>query len=135
MVSIKIQCWSFFLSWWKTISSILVKHSSVLKECTMFSFPTNKDEIFALNYCILHTKYYIHIQRLFNQNNTDIHRCLAQIKHRLEREHKICYVKKKIEKINLININLYMTTCNSTYHQAQLKICRVLVCSIWMYMC
>ncbi len=35
----------------------------------MFGFPTNKDEIFILNYCIHHTKHYIYIERLFDQNN------------------------------------------------------------------
>ncbi len=56
----------------------------------MFGFPTNNDEIFVLNYCILHTKYYIYIQRLFNQNNTYIHSCIAQLKHRLEIQYNIC---------------------------------------------
>ncbi len=58
----------------------------------------------------------------------DIHSCLAQLKQRIEIEYNIC--KKKIEKINLINIDLYMTTDNSSDHQTQLKICRVLWCPL-----
>ncbi len=55
----------------------------------MLGFPHNKEEIQVLNYCMLHTKYYIYIQRLYNQNNLDIHSCLAQLKNRLGVEYNI----------------------------------------------
>ncbi len=55
------QFWSFWLNWWEKISGIPIKYSTVLKEYIMLWFPTNKDEILVLNYCIFHTKYYIYL--------------------------------------------------------------------------
>ncbi len=83
------EFWSFWLNWWEKISGIPIKYCTVLKECIMLGFPTNRDEILVVNYCIFHTKYYIYIQRLYHQNNLYIHSCLAQLKHRLEIEHNI----------------------------------------------
>ncbi len=94
------EIWSFWLNWWEKISGILIKHSTVLTECIMFGFLTNKDEIFVINYCILHTKYYIYIQRLFNQNSMDIHSCQVQLKHRLEIEHIICKQENREDKFD-----------------------------------
>ncbi len=47
------------------------------------------EEIQVLNYCMLRTKYYIYIHRLYNQNNLDIHSCLAQLKNKLEIEYNV----------------------------------------------
>ncbi len=43
-------------------------------------FPETSDDILVLNYCILHTKYYIYIQRLFKTNVLDQYACQTQIK-------------------------------------------------------
>ncbi len=67
------------------------------------------EEIQVLNYCMLHTKYYIYIQRLYNQNNLDIHSCLAQLKNKLEIECNICKKNNnelKFEKYRFIYDNL-----------------------------
>ncbi len=44
----------------------------------------------VLNFCILYTKYYIYIQRLFNKNELDLYACLAQVELALEIEYNIC---------------------------------------------
>ncbi len=69
------------------------------------------EEIQVLNYCMLHTKYYIYIyiQRIYNQNNLDIHSCQAQLKNKLEIKYNI-YKKDnnelKFEKYRFIYDNL-----------------------------
>ncbi len=75
----------------------------------MLGFPHNKEEIQVLNYYMLHTKYYIYIKILYNQNNLDIHSCLAQLKNRLEVEYNICKNdnnESKFEKFRFIDDNL-----------------------------
>ncbi len=52
--------------------------------------PLNTDAMQVLNFCILYTKYYIYIQRLFNKNELDLYACLAQVKLSLEIECNIC---------------------------------------------
>ncbi len=81
---------SFWFNWWEKISRMQIKNSNVLNECIMLGFPHNKEEIQVLHYCMLYTKYCIYIQRLYNQNNLDIHSCLAQLKNRLEVKYNIC---------------------------------------------
>ncbi len=56
----------------------------------MHGFPLNKEEIEVLNYSTIHAKFSIYIQILYNQNNLDIHSCLAQLKNRREVEYNIC---------------------------------------------
>ncbi len=56
----------------------------------MFIMNINTDAIQVLNFCILYTKYYIYMQRLFNKNELDLYACLAQVKLALEIEYNIC---------------------------------------------
>ncbi len=57
-------------------------------------FPETSDDILVLNYFILYTKYYIFIQRLFNNNKLDLYVCQTQIKLGLNIKHSICKKKK-----------------------------------------
>ncbi len=79
---------------WENINGIEIKNSSVLHECILFGFPNfnpeEKEKLHVLNYCILYTKYYIYIQRLFQNNSLDIYAYQMQIKAALEIEFKIC---------------------------------------------
>ncbi len=73
----------------------------------MLSFSHNKEEIQVLNYYMLHTKYYIYIQRLYNQNNLD--QLSLPTKNRLEVEYNICKKdnkETKFEKFWFIYDNL-----------------------------
>ncbi len=63
----------------------------------------------VLSFCILHAKYYIYIQRLFNNNTLDLYTCLNQLKQALETEENICNKNNKREKFlkyNFIYENL-----------------------------
>ncbi len=60
------------------------------------SNPEEKEKIHVLNYCIPYTKYYIYIQRLFQNNTLDVYACQMQIKAALEIEFQIC--KNKLKK-------------------------------------
>ncbi len=44
----------------------------------------------VLNCCTLYAKYYIYIQRLFNNNTLDLYVCLTQLKQALQIEENIC---------------------------------------------
>ncbi len=65
-------------------------------------FPENADEMHVLNYCLLYTKYYIYIQRLFTNNELDLYACQTQIKLLLEIELKIFFFKKKERKPKIL---------------------------------
>ncbi len=65
-----------------------------LEECILMGFTETSDDILVLNYCILYTKYYIFIQRLFNKNELDLYVCQTQVK--LALTLSIVYVKKEM---------------------------------------
>ncbi len=64
----------------------------------------------VLNICILWAKYYIYIQRLFNnkKNDLDLCECLAQVKLAFEIEYNICKNSTTTKRLS----NNYMTTYN-----------------------
>ncbi len=72
--------------------------SSILKECIIFGFPLENDAIDVLNLCILHTKYYIYIQRLFNK--PDLYACPKQFKLSMEIEQNVCLSKNNENKFH-----------------------------------
>ncbi len=77
-----------------------------------------------LNFYTLYAKYYIYIQRLFNNNTLDLYVCLTQLKQALKIEH-IC--RKKIMKTISSNFTLSMrnynenNACNYVY----MNICKL----------
>ncbi len=52
----------------------------------------------VLNVCILYAKYYIYIQRLFNNSTLDLYTCRNQLKQALKTEENIRKTNKNIEK-------------------------------------
>ncbi len=60
----------------------------------------------VLNICILYAKYYIYIQRLFNNNTLDLYPCLHQFKQALKTEENI--YKKHNKKEKFPQIQLYL---------------------------
>ncbi len=58
-------------------------------ECIIFGFPFNSDAIEVLHFCLLYTKYYIYIQRLFHGNKLNLYACLTELKLTLEIEYNI----------------------------------------------
>ncbi len=53
-------------------------------------FPETSEDIEALNYYVLYTKYYIYIQQLFNNNELDLYLFEIQIKTAIMIEYNIC---------------------------------------------
>ncbi len=70
--------------------TLLYNSIRILEECIILGFPLNSDAIQVLNFCLLYTKYYIYIQRLFHGNKLDLYACLTQIKFALEIQYNIC---------------------------------------------
>ncbi len=93
-------------NWWVNLSGIVIRNSQVIEECILFGFPSNSDVMQLLNFCILYAKYYIYIQRLFNNNTFDLYTCLNQA---FKTEENICKTNNKKEKslkFNFIYENL-----------------------------
>ncbi len=44
----------------------------------------------VLHFCILYVKYYIYIQRFFNDNTFDLYACLIQLKQALKIKENAC---------------------------------------------
>ncbi len=74
----------------QVVSGIDIRDSKVIEGCILFGFPLNNDVMHVLNFCTLYAKYYIDIQRLFNNNTLDLHVCLPQLKQALKIEENIC---------------------------------------------
>ncbi len=70
--------------------TLLYNSIRILEECIILGFPLNSDAIQVLNFCLLYTKYYIYIQRLFHGNQLDLYAGLTQIKFALEIQYNIC---------------------------------------------
>ena len=85
-----LDFWSHWSNWWENLSGIAIKDCQIIEECIIFGFPLNTDAMQVLNFCILYTKYYIYIQRLFKNYDMDLHTCLMQLRQALEIEHNIC---------------------------------------------
>ncbi len=63
----------------------------------------------VLSFCLLYAKYYIYIQRLFNNNTLDLYLSVTQPKQALKIKEKICInnnKKDKFFKYNFIYWNL-----------------------------
>ncbi len=79
------------------------------KYLTFVYFPPNSDVMQVLNFCILYTKYYIYIQRLFNNNKLDLYACLDQLKQASKTEENIGKTnnnKENFLKNNIVYENL-----------------------------
>ncbi len=57
-----------------------------------------------LNYCILYAKYYIYIQRLFNQNKLDVDAYLTLLKNTLTIEQQTSINNNKLDKFEIFSI-------------------------------
>jgi hypothetical protein len=100
------EFWEYWYNWWSNINTIKIHNCPDLSECILFGFPGNEENTLVLNYCIIYTKYYIYIKKLFNNNNLELHACLTQIKQALNVEQNICNRQNKSHKFNKF-LNLY----------------------------
>ncbi len=79
----------------------------MLNECITFGFQGDSDVIEVLNYCVVYAKYYIYIQRLYNNNTLELFIYMSQLKYAMEIESNTCK-SQKIMKRNLQSIILYI---------------------------
>ncbi len=64
--------WKSWAKWWFNVTKTEIRHVDHLQENILFGFVGSNGIIYVLNYCILYAKFYIYIQRLFNQNKLDV---------------------------------------------------------------
>ncbi len=89
----KTEFWCYWFNWWENLSDKDIRDSQVIDECILIGFPLNNDVMHVFNFCTLYAKYYIYIQRLFNNNTLDLYVCLSQLKQALKIEENICRKK------------------------------------------
>ena len=71
-----------------------------IKESILFGFPIVDDLHHALNYCIILAKYFIHRQKLFENDDLDFYKYLCELKYNLKIERSICKSSKKFDKFD-----------------------------------
>ncbi len=98
------EFWSIWFNWWKYVTGIDLSNCDVLTECILFGYPGTDDMIDVLNYCTLHAKYYIYIQKLMCDNNIDFCNYLVLLKRKLSEEKFIC--KQNDTTHNFVKFNL-----------------------------
>ncbi len=92
---------NYWFNTWKTLTCLNIWDIyNDLEECILIGFPETSEDIEALNYCVLYTKYYIYIQWLFNNNDLDLYLCQTQIKTAIAIEYNICKNNNELHKIN-----------------------------------
>ncbi len=66
------QFWKSFFLWWNGISDFRIASDyEDIEECILFGFQPRGDTFEVLNFCILQAKYYVYIQRMYEQNNNN----------------------------------------------------------------
>ncbi len=96
--------WDSFFKWWNRLGDLQV--CDVPEECVLFGYQWETDDIFkVLNFCILNAKFYIHKQKLLNNNNIDLYDFLIILRYKLQLEKVVCENKemnKEFEKYQFI---------------------------------
>ncbi len=86
------------INWLEQLSKLNLKNIPIFNECIIFGLPDiipeTRETIHVINFCIFYIKYYIYIQRLFNNNPLDVYSCQAQLKCAVKSEYEICKKKK-----------------------------------------
>ncbi len=68
----------------------------------MFGFSGNDNLTQVLNYCMVYMKYYIYIQRLFDNNNLELYAYLTLIKYNLNIECQICKNSNRADRVERV---------------------------------
>ncbi len=92
------EFWEHWANWWKSISNIDIRKANNLEECVVFGFSGNNNLTQLLNYCIIYSKCYIYIQRLFDNNNLELYAYLTFLKYNLNMEYQICKNNNRADK-------------------------------------
>ncbi len=98
--------WKSWVKWWFSITNSYIRHIDHLQDNILFGFVDSYSITDVLNYCILYAKYYIYIQRLFNQRKLDVYACLTLLRNAVTIEWQINISNTqldKFEKLYMIN--------------------------------
>ena len=91
--------WNSFFPWWNRSSDVhIFPEHPVLEECIIFGFQQNDNTFEVLDYCVLHAKFFIYRNRLFNKNKVDFYDFLIRLKYSLQVEKTICENNNEINK-------------------------------------
>ena len=67
------RLWISFFDWWNAMGYFVVDyHQFVHVKQILFGVSQETDACHVLNFCLLHTKFYIYKHRLFRENELDI---------------------------------------------------------------
>jgi len=107
------QFWHLLLNWLENVCNLQLQNIPILEECILFGYPycspDTHEKTDVINFCIIYAKYYIYIQRLFNNNYLEVYACQVQIKAAIETEFQICKKNNtlnKFEKFKFLHENL-----------------------------
>ncbi len=101
--------WEYWANWWNSIRKIDIRKANNLEECVLFGFSGNDYLTQVLNYCMIYTKYYIYIQRLFDNNNLELYAYITLLKYNLK------IAKTIIEQISFKGFYSYMIIYDMVY--------------------
>ncbi len=105
--NIKRSFWKCWARWWQSMTNFDMTIVEHIHESILFGFPGT----IVINYCVLHAKQYIHLEKLKNQDknknvNIDCLGYMFYLKYTLKMEKTICL--KNNNKLSLINLLLYI---------------------------
>ncbi len=119
------EFWCYWFNWWENLSGIDIRDSQVIEECMLFGFPLNNDVMHALNICTLYAKYYIYIQRVFNNNIRDLYVCLTQLKQALKIDEHICRKTNKEDNFFKFHLSMRKYNENNACNYVYMNICKL----------
>ncbi len=56
--------WKGWARWWHSITGFNIRMEENIHESILFGFPESSDNTIVINYCILHAKQYIYLEKL-----------------------------------------------------------------------
>ena len=85
------EFWCGLFAWWNSTEEIRVNYPNFpAPHDIIFGLPVTEDQMIVINFVIIHAKYYIYRQRLFQENYLSVHNFLGELKYNLQIEQKIC---------------------------------------------
>jgi len=114
LCSIVDQFWVSFDFWWYRATNRHILDyvdNRELQECLLLGFPGSNMviDINTLNFCVIHAKYYIYLQKMNKCNNIDFYNFLNYLKAILDAEKYICETQNqpsKFDRFKLIYVLL-----------------------------
>ncbi len=76
--------WVSLYKWWNRTTEIVISDETEIEECILFGYYGESDIVKVLNFVIIHAKYYIYRQRLYQNNNIEFYDFLMILKYKLK---------------------------------------------------